>query len=80
MPIFLADAFNVSVGAATVNPTSLALTQIKKKIDDLQKDVDKLLRSDMETALELYETSLMKIPNNLSPFQLYHLKKEEPLD
>ena len=55
---FLADAFNVSVGAATVNPTSLALTQIKKKIDDLQKDVDKLLRSDMETAQENFKMAV----------------------
>ena len=64
---FLADAFNVSVGAATVNPTSLALTQIKKKIDDLQKDVDKLLRSDMETAQESFKMAINYFQNETRP-------------
>lgn len=75
---FLADAFNISVGAATGftgNPMTPVLNEIRKKIDNLQKDVDTLLHAEMNTAFDRFS-----IANNYLQNEETQLKAYEELE
>ena len=69
---FLADAFNISVGAATVNPMALTLNEIRNKIDDLQEDMNLLLQADMRTAKDRFSKAMNYIQNEETQLQAYN--------
>ena len=65
---YIIDSLSVALGVAInpiggINTTTITLAMIKKKIQELQKDVDKLMHADYKTAFNRYQKALTFMTN-----------------